>query len=211
VKKREIREQIDKCAKSCKKRKTGRESTFRELESVLLPWYQQARASGIPVDGNISCEKAKKIADRMQADNFAAANGWICRFKDRHGLGNKKLAEESAAVDTNTRDLWLVRLPMLLERYEPRDINNTDEMALFYNCLPDRTLTMKGHSCHKGESAKYRITVLLCVNSDRRDKQVPIVVGKSMKPHCFKNIKKLPVKHCTNKKAWMTTTIFTGF
>jgi hypothetical protein len=40
VKKREIREQTDKCGKSCKKRKTGRESTFCELDSILLAWYQ---------------------------------------------------------------------------------------------------------------------------------------------------------------------------
>jgi hypothetical protein len=87
-----------------------------------LAWYQQARASGIPIDGHILREKAKKIADRMQVDNFAASNGWICRFKDRHGLIYKKLAGESAAVDTDMRDFWLERLPMLLERYEQRDI-----------------------------------------------------------------------------------------
>jgi hypothetical protein len=75
AKKREIREQIDRCGKSCMKRKTGRESTFCELESVLLAWYQQARASGIPIDGNILHEKAKKIVDKMQVDNFAASDG----------------------------------------------------------------------------------------------------------------------------------------
>jgi hypothetical protein len=36
AKKREIREQIDKCGKSCKKRKMGRESAFCELQSVML-------------------------------------------------------------------------------------------------------------------------------------------------------------------------------
>jgi hypothetical protein len=35
AKKREIQEQIDKCGKSCKKRKMGRESTFHKLESIL--------------------------------------------------------------------------------------------------------------------------------------------------------------------------------
>jgi hypothetical protein len=60
-----------------------------------------------------------------------------------------------------------------------------------------------------GESAKKRITVLLCVNSDGSNKQVPIVVGKSMNPRCFKNIRKLPVKYYANKKAWITMTNFT--
>jgi hypothetical protein len=53
-----------------------------------------------------------------------------------------------------------------------------------------------------------KVTVLLCVNSDGSDKQVPIVIRKSPKPRCFKNIKKLPSKYHANNKAWMTTDIF---
>jgi len=53
AKKREIRKQIDKCGKLCKRRRTGRESTFREFESILLAWHQQAWALGIPVEGNM--------------------------------------------------------------------------------------------------------------------------------------------------------------
>jgi predicted transcriptional regulator len=36
AKKNKIREQIQKCGKACKKRKTGKESTFAELETVLF-------------------------------------------------------------------------------------------------------------------------------------------------------------------------------
>jgi hypothetical protein len=40
-------------------RKIGKESTFAELETVFFTWYQQARASNIPIDGTILREKAK--------------------------------------------------------------------------------------------------------------------------------------------------------
>jgi hypothetical protein len=53
--------------------------------------------------------------------------------------------------------------------------------------------------------------VLLCVNSDGTDKQVPNVIGKSSKPRCFKDVKKLPIKYHANGKAWMTTEIFCSF
>jgi hypothetical protein len=43
AKKNDIRKQIQKCGNACKKRKTGKESTFAELETVLFTWYQQAR------------------------------------------------------------------------------------------------------------------------------------------------------------------------
>jgi hypothetical protein len=125
----------------------------------------------------------------MQINNFAASNGWICRFKDCHGLVFKKLAGKSATVDTDTTDLCLEGLLQLLEVYEPRDIYCADETGLFYNCLPHRTLMLKGQPCHGAERARERIMVLLCVNSDGSDKQVPIVIGKSLKPRCFKDTK----------------------
>jgi hypothetical protein len=60
------------------------------------------------------------------------------------------------------------------------------------------------------KNAKER-TVLQHLNIDGKNEWVPIVVGKSLKPHCFKNIKKLPVTYYANKNMWMTTTIFTQF
>jgi hypothetical protein len=62
AKKNDIREQIQKCGNACKKRKTGKEATFAELEMVLFTWYQKARASNIQIDGTILKENAKIIA-----------------------------------------------------------------------------------------------------------------------------------------------------
>jgi centromere protein B len=149
----------------CKKRKTGKESTFAELETVLFTWYQQARASNIPIDGTTLREKAKIIAGHPNIDNFSASNGWVSRFKDRHGLVFKKLAGESAEVSVESTDAWPESLPSLLEGYAPRDVYNADE-------------------------TKDKLAVLLCGNSDGSDKQVPIVIGKFPKPRCIKNDKK---------------------
>jgi hypothetical protein len=41
VKKKEIREQADKCGTSAKKRKTGKVSTYSELKNVIFAWYHQ--------------------------------------------------------------------------------------------------------------------------------------------------------------------------
>jgi hypothetical protein len=134
----------------CKKRKNGKESTFAELEMVLFTWYQQARASNIPIDGTILMEKAKIIAVQLNIDYFSVSNGWVSRFKDQHGLVLKKLAGESAEVSVNSTDAWLESLPSLLEGDEPHDVYNADETKLFF-VLPDRTLAYKGESCHGGK------------------------------------------------------------
>jgi centromere protein B len=110
TKKDEIRQQIEKRDNACKKRKTGKELTFAELEMVLFTWYQQARASNIPIDGTTLGEKAKIIATQLNKDNFSASNGWISRFKDRHGLVFRKLAGESGEVSAESTDAWLESL-----------------------------------------------------------------------------------------------------
>jgi centromere protein B len=106
AKKDEIRRQIEKCGDACK-RNTGKESTFPELETVLFTWYQQALASNIPIDGTTQREKAKIIAAQPNIDNFSASNGWVSRFKDRHGLVFKKRAGESAEVSVESTHAWL--------------------------------------------------------------------------------------------------------
>jgi hypothetical protein len=181
------------------------------METVLFTWYQQARVSSIPIDATILREKAKIIAAQLNMDYFSASSGWLSGFKERNGLVFKKLAEESADVSVKSTDAWLESLPSLLEGYEPRDVYNADETGLFFNVLPDRTLAYKGETCHGGKHSKDRLTVLLCVNSDGIDKQVPIVIGKSSKPRCFKDVQKLPIKYHANSKAWMTTEIFCSF
>jgi len=110
----EIHQHIENCGKACKKRKTGKESTFAELETVLFTWYQQARASNIPIDKTTLREKAKIIAAQLNIDNFSASNGWVSRFKDRHGLVFKKLGGESAEVSVESTHAWLESLPSLL-------------------------------------------------------------------------------------------------
>lgn len=34
------------------------------------------------------------------------------------------------------------------------------------------------------------------------------LIGKSLKPQCLKNIKKLPVKYAGNKRSWMLSDLF---
>ena len=117
----------------------------------------------------------------------------------------KKLAGESAEVSVESTDAWLESLASLLGGYEPRDVYNADETGLFFNVLPDRTLAYKGEPCHGRKHSKDRLTVLLCVNSDGSDKQVPIVLGKSPKPSASRMLKKLPTKYHA------TTEIFCSF
>ncbi|XP_061169489.1 tigger transposable element-derived protein 4-like [Saccostrea echinata] len=75
--------------------------------------------------------------------------------------------------------------------------------------MPDKTLEFKGVDCHGGKSSKERLTVLVCANMSGTEKIPLFVIGKSKNPRCFKNIKTLPTSYEANKKAWITSDLFT--
>jgi hypothetical protein len=108
-------------------------------------------------------------------------------------------------------DKWLTEtLPYLLERYDPSDVYNADETGLFYQCLPNKTFTFRGHAASRPvKESKQRLTLLLGANMDGSDKLEPLVIGKAANPRCFKGVKSLPVLYKSNAKAWMTSTIWT--
>ena len=95
----------------------------------------------------------------------------------------------------------------ILQRFNPSDIYNADEMALFYRMLRTRSFVEKGDSCKGTKQSKERLTVLVaCSMSGER---LPsLVIGKSKNPRCFKGIKNLPTVYDANKNAWMTSSIF---
>ena len=84
-----------------------------------------------------------------------------------------------------------------------------DETGLFFHTTEDKTLHQKGQECSGGKKAKMRLTISLCTNMVG-DKETPLVIWKSLKPHCFKRVNKktLPVEYHANKKVWMTSGIF---
>lgn len=129
-----------------------------------------------------------------------------------HNLPYKSICGESAGVDSETVQEWIENtLPSLIQDYSSKDIFNADETGLFYNLLPDKTFAVKGENCHGGKLSKLRLTVLICTNADGSEKITPLVVGKSKKPRCFKNVKSFPIEYDSNQKSWMTRTIFENF
>uniref|UniRef100_H3AH53 HTH CENPB-type domain-containing protein n=1 Tax=Latimeria chalumnae TaxID=7897 RepID=H3AH53_LATCH len=128
---------------------------------------------------------------------------WIDRFHCRHNIVFTTVCGEGADVDGDVILLWKVIWGLI-----PRDVFNFDETGLFFCLQPDKTMCFnKGWA----RNNKERLTVLLGANSDRSEKRLPLVIGKAQKPRCFKDVHSLPCTYRTNKKAWMTSQLFTEF
>ena len=119
------------------------------------------------------------------------------------------LCGEAAAVPEDVVTEWTLRLPVLTVGYRPADIYTADEIRLYYNALPQRSMVVRGDPHTSIKTSKERVTVLLAC-SVTGEKLKPLLIGKSAKPQCFMGIDKaaLPVTYRANSKAWITGVFF---
>ncbi|KAL0277077.1 UNVERIFIED_CONTAM: hypothetical protein PYX00_004484 [Menopon gallinae] len=192
----------------CASRKRLREPRFGELEECTLRWFKQARDNNIPVSGPVLLNKAEEFSKMLKIENFKGSIGWLNRFKERHGLSFKKVYGESASLSENDYEGWKIKLASLTSKYDPSNIFNIDETALFYRCTPDKAINLKGETCTDGRLSKERITVLLGASMDGSEKLPAIVIGKYSKPRCFSRVNSLPVEYFHSKNSWVTCDVF---
>ena len=115
---------------SAKRQKTVR---YPELENALLEWILRSQDKIILTD-NICSEKAKVFAQMLNIpfSDFKFSNGWLFKFKRRHGLVQIKKHGEDASADHAAAAVAVTQLRELLKDYELKDIYNMDETSLFY-------------------------------------------------------------------------------
>lgn len=197
-----------------------------EFETVVFKWLCQQRAAGIPVQGNILKEKAKYFWTKMHGSNqeneshdankkekmFEASNGWLDRFKHRHGLSTKKTKGEKMSADMEIAANFSKGFEKFLleHNYDMENVYNADESGLEFKSIPQQTLalsTEKELSGHK--PLKDRVTVMFCSNASGTHKIPLMIIGKSEKPRCFKNFSQLPIIYKAQKKGWINSEIFT--
>jgi len=183
-----------------------------ELEDTILELIRLLRDLRIPTNADLIKEKAKEVASSLSFKDFKASDRWYAGFKNRRDLVVKKTVGSEDRIDHKTTDEWRENeLPKILAKYSPEQIYNADETGLFFELLPDRTLTTKDDRCKFFNDSKNRITVLFAENFTRYDKLPPLVIGKSKKPRCFRNVKSLPVIYESNRSAWMDSKIFNSW
>ena len=98
-------------------------------------------------------------------------------------------------------------LPTILRNYDKRDIYNADEFGLFYQALPKKSLHLRNEKCSGGKHSKIRLTGMAAANM-LGEKLPMFVIGKAVKPRCFKNIKQRPSRYRAQKRSWMNSELF---
>ncbi|MFS1564304.1 MAG: hypothetical protein ACL7AX_13000 [Candidatus Arsenophonus phytopathogenicus] len=193
-------------------RKMMRRANNDTVDDAVFKWFVQKRSQGQPISGPILCEKALRFNEMLNGPkDFKASTGWLRNFKARHGIRELEIQGEKMSSDTISAANFVAtfRAKIEEENYDPDFLYNADETGLCWKALPNRTLASRRESAAPGhKTSKDRITVMTCSNSSGTHKIPLLVVGKSNKPRAFKNVKNLPVKYMSQKKAWMTTSLF---
>ncbi|CAE1241738.1 unnamed protein product [Acanthosepion pharaonis] len=190
-------------------RKRKRQSVHKDVNEALTQWFTQACAHGATVTDHVIRQKASQLAVNLEVD-FEPSNGWLMRWKQANSVSFKKFQGESTSADhSSANELVTNILPQLFRGYDPKDVWNCDETGIFHKAMPSGSLRFAGDEQSNGTKVpKDRLTMFQFANMDGSEKQA-VVVGKSAKPRCFKNVKTLPFSYFANRKAWMTSQLFT--
>ena len=190
------------------------ESNLKTLDSALFTWFQQKCSEGVPISGNMISKQAQIFHKKLNyPGSFVASNGWLQRFKARHGIRELKIQGKKLSGDTDAVECFKKEFEQIVERHQltPSQIYNADETGLNWKCLPTKTLAAASERSAPGyKSSKERITILYCANSSGEHKLKLTTIGKAKNPRSFKGtkVKFLPVNYYNNKSAWMTQDIF---
>ncbi|XP_014782195.1 uncharacterized protein LOC106877732 isoform X5 [Octopus bimaculoides] len=103
-------------------RKRMRVAKDSNLEEAVTKWFIHQRSCGNNVRGVEIQSAAVKLARDMGVDNFVASDGWLWRFRNRHGMCKKITTGEAGSPSTG--ELTLKTQNQINEEYDVGDTQN---------------------------------------------------------------------------------------
>ncbi|XP_067136655.1 jerky protein homolog-like [Centruroides vittatus] len=193
-------------------RKTMRMAENQDLDTAVYTWFIQVRSQGQPISGPMICEKALEMNKKLGGNaDFKATNGWLKRFKSRHGIRQSDKRAEKLLADTEATEYLKVCFKNMIDKegYKKTNVYNADETGLYWKKMPTKTVISENEMSAPGfKASKSRVTVMVCTNVTGTHRLPLLIIGKSKNPRCFKGIKNLPVTYKNQKNSWMDTRIF---
>ncbi|KAI8853977.1 DDE superfamily endonuclease-domain-containing protein [Chytridium lagenaria] len=125
----EITEADEAPANKSVKRK--RAVAYPEVEKALADWFREYQ-DRTPISGDMLKEKGREILEMFHpGETFEFSNGWLDKFKVRHGIKSlKRFVEGDGSMFVDGEGVTALR--EALGKYQWRDIFVVGEMGMFY-------------------------------------------------------------------------------
>ncbi|XP_063238495.1 jerky protein homolog [Bacillus rossius redtenbacheri] len=215
---RKQKEELEKFAaqgltpKNTESRHTLKKPRLEILDSAVFAWFSAKLSQGKTVTGPMIIEKAKQLhRDMNMGSSCVFSDGWLKKFKIRHGIQRLDGAGESRPADGNPAEDYKNTFCGLIVRWEltPCQVYNAQVTGLLWRCLPTSALVGENEKCAAAfDRNKDRLTVLLCANASGDHQLTPFVIGKYKKPRALKEAPNLPVHYDAQSDACMTADLF---
>ncbi|RUS24057.1 DDE superfamily endonuclease-domain-containing protein, partial [Jimgerdemannia flammicorona] len=129
----------------------------------------------------------------------------------RYGISNHRFEGEADSADSQVIAQGRADFQVFLESWPLEQVFNCDETGLFFRLGPSTTLATSRVKGVKRD--KERLTILFTANAMGTVKRRPLIIGKSARPRCYKNVNMsmLSVDYFSNPKAWMRGDIWTTY
>ena len=126
------------------KRKSLKGAKFGELDKALYIWFSSQRSEGKPISSPLIVEKAEKLRrDLGIEEECSFSPGWLRNFKIRHSIHEIQQHGERHSADTEAAEKYTEEFIHLMREHDVAadQVYNADKTALFWRCLPSRTLS----------------------------------------------------------------------
>ncbi|KAJ5583768.1 jerky [Penicillium sp. DV-2018c] len=192
--------------------KRRRSAKWPDLEAALIHWITLSRGT-IPISQEVIREKARffwnQLPEYEGMEMPIFSNGWLAGFQARGSVRSRSNLGEDGSTPAAAAEA-MIPIRQALEAYDPKDIFNCDETALYWKRIPDRSLTTEALPGQMQRKAK--ISALFCCNADGSEKLHPWFIGTAQKPRAVVaagvNISNLNFRWKSNTKSCMVTKFF---
>ncbi|XP_054279253.1 uncharacterized protein LOC128997640 [Macrosteles quadrilineatus] len=80
-------------------RYTCRKPTHELVDEALWQWFVKEGRRGTPINGPMLKEKASELHLELEGGKFVASDGWLARWKKRHGVNHEIMSGKKLSAD----------------------------------------------------------------------------------------------------------------
>jgi len=111
------------------------------MELALKCWFLEQQDK-VNLNGDMLHAKAARFLEELHHDapEMAFSQGWLEKFKDRHGIKSFRHFGESSALDMEAVGATLPDICAVVDAYAKKDVFNMDETSLCWHLQADNLL-----------------------------------------------------------------------